>query len=155
MLKYNLPVEPEELKFAFQLGDAAGSQQMPIDNIENKEIDILDEETGEINEIRLKDNPISRFGSAIAQHYGNDESKYFSIMNRILALMEILSSDEKVKKYLKPDPDDGEFVMVNNILIEAMADFPMSDMGEIDKDAFFLKVQEMIENDENTDLNEI
>jgi hypothetical protein len=151
MLNRILPVDPEELQFAFQLGNAAGTQQMPIDNLENKGIDIFDKNSGEIHEIRLKDNPINRFGSAIAQEFGKDESKYYSLMNRVVALMRILSTDERAETYTKNHPDDSEFVMVNNVMIEAMADFPISDDGEIDRDAFFLKVQEILENDPNVD----
>jgi len=150
MPKWNLPVDPEELLFAFQLGNAAGTHQMPIDNPETKGIDLLDEETGSIQQIRLKDNSINRFGGAIAQEFGEDESKVYSIMNRIAALMRLLSEDERVKPYLKADPDDSEHTMINNALIEVMAKFPISRDGEFDKDIFFKEVQELIEDERDT-----
>jgi hypothetical protein len=74
MPKCNIPVTPEELQFALQRGNAAGTRQMPIDNPETKGINLLDEKSGEIQEIRLKDNPINRFSPAIAHEFGDDES---------------------------------------------------------------------------------
>ena len=154
MLKRNLPIDPDELMYAFQIGNAAGSQQMPIENVENRGLNIFDEETGDINEIRLSDNPINRFGSAIAQEYGGDESKFHSIMNRLMALMRIISNKEKVEKYLKPHPDD-EYIMVNNVLVEVMADFPMTGNGEIDEDQFFIKVDKILEKEQKEKDGEI
>ena len=150
MPKWNLPVEPEELLFAFQLGNAAGTHQMPIDNPETKEINLLDEDSGEIQQIRLKDNHINRFGGAIAQEFGEDESKFYSIMTRISSLMRILSDDERVKPYLKDDPDDSGNTMINNVLFEVMAKFPISRDGEFDKDTFFKEVKELTGNSKNT-----
>lgn len=152
MPKWNLRVDPEELLFALQLGNAAGNHLMPIDNPETKGIDLLDEETGTIQELRFKDNPINRFGVAIAQEFGKDESKFYSIMNRIAAFMRLLSDDERVKPYLKEHPEDIENTMINNTLIEVMAKFPISEDGEIDKDTFFREVVDLIENDKNTKL---
>ena len=147
MPKWNLPVDPEELQFALQLGNAAGTHQMPVENPETKGIELFDEESGEIQKIRFKDNPINRFGGAIAKEFGEDESKFYSIMNRIAALMRLLSDDERVKPYLKTDPTDGENTMINNTLIEVMAKFPISDDGELDSDAFFKAVKPLIENE--------
>jgi hypothetical protein len=39
--------------------------------------------------------------------------------------------------------------MINNVLIEVVAKFPISDDGELDKDAFFREVKELIENDKH------
>lgn len=144
MPKWNLPVDPEELQFALQLGNFAATYRMPTDNPETKGIDLLDEETGEIEELRFKDNPINRFGGAIAQEFGQDESKFYSIMNRITALMRLLSDDDRVKPYLKAHPEDSEHTMINNALIEVMAKFPISENGEIDKDVFFREVEDLI-----------
>ena len=146
MIQRNLPVTPEELLFAFQLGNAGASHQMPMESVENKEINILDEETGEIDGFRLADNPMNRFGSAIVQEFGEDEDKFYSIMNRIMALMRILSHEDKISNYLKPHHEDNDSVMVKDILFEIMADFPMSVNGEIDEDAFFVKLRELTEN---------
>lgn len=89
MPKWNLPVDPEELQFALQLGSAAETYQMPIENPETKGIDLFDEESGEIQQIRFKDNPMNRFGGAIVKEFGQDESKFYSIMNRIAALLRL------------------------------------------------------------------
>ena len=146
MTEWNLPVDPEELQFALQLGQAAGIHQMPIDNPETKGINLVDEEAGIIEKLRLRDNPINRFGGAIAQEFGEDESKFYSIMNRIFALMRLLSDDERVAPYLKADPENSEYTMINNAVIEVMARFPISEDGKINKDAFFREVDELIEN---------
>jgi hypothetical protein len=147
MPKWNLPVDPEELQFALQLGNAAGTTQMPIENPETKQINIVDEESGEIQKISLKDNPINRFGGAIAQEFGKDESKFYSIMNRIAALMRLLSDDKRVQPYLKSDPADSEHTMINNVLIEVIAKFPISRNGDLDKDAFFAEVEKLVSNE--------
>lgn len=145
MPKWNLPVEPKELQFAVQLGNAAVNDQMPTDIPETKEIDLLYEESGEFQEFRCKDNPINRFGCAIATEFGKNVSKYYSMMNRIGVLMKLMS-DERVKPYLKTDPTDSERTMINNVLIELLAKFPISDAGELDRDAFFREVKEFIKN---------
>lgn len=144
MPEWNLPVDPEELQFALQLGQAAGIHQMPIDNPETKGINLVDEEAGVIQKLRLRDNPINRFGGAIAQEFGEDESKFYSIMNRIFALMRLLSDDERAAPYLKADPENNEYTMINKAVIEVMARFPISEDGEINKDAFFREVEELI-----------
>jgi hypothetical protein len=110
---------------------------------------LFDEESGEIHEIRFKDNPINRFGSAIVKEFGQDESKFYSIMNRIVALMRLMSDDERVKPYLKTDPTGSGYTMINNVIIEVIAKFPISDDGELDKDAFFKEVKELIENNKH------
>ena len=83
------------------------------------------------------------------EEFAEDESKFYSIMNRIAALMRLLADDERVKPYLKTDPTDSEHTMINNTLIEVMAKFPISDDGELDKDAFFREVKELIENEKH------
>ena len=72
-------------------------------------------------------------------------------MNRIAALMRLLSDDERVKPYLKTHPDDSEHTLINNALIEVMARFPISEDGQFDKDAFFRELQELVENENNTE----
>ncbi|MFH2046938.1 MAG: hypothetical protein ABIK92_17550 [Pseudomonadota bacterium] len=145
MPKWNLTVEPTELQFAVQLGNAAVTDQMQTDNPETKGIDLFDEKSGEFQEFQCKDNPINRFGCAIATEFGKNVSKYYSIMNRIGILMRLMS-DERVNPYLKTDSTDSERTMINNVLIEVLAKFPVSDAGELDRDAFFREVQELIEN---------
>jgi hypothetical protein len=151
MPKWNLPVDPEELRFAIQLGMAAAILQMPIDSPESRTIKLFDEETGEIQEIGIKDTVISRFEAAIAQEFGKDESKFYSIMNRIRALLGLMIEDKRCKPYLKTNPTDSTHTLMNNVLIEVMAKFPISNdgEGEFDRDIFFREVKELLKNEKD------
>ena len=73
-------------------------------------------------------------------------------MNRLMALMRILSNKEEVKKYIKPHHDDSDFVMVSSVLVEVMADFPMTEDGEIDEDRFFIKVEKILEKEKTGEI---
>ncbi len=126
MPKWNLPVRPEELQFALQVGNAAGTNQTPMDN--------------------PSDSPVDRFRAAIAQEFGNDISRFYSIMNRTAALMRLSSEDERTLQYLTTSADNSEGVMINDALIKVMARFPISQEGEFDEDAFFKEVNGLVEN---------
>jgi hypothetical protein len=120
---------------------------MPVANPETKGIDLLDEKSGKIEKIRLGDNPINRFSLAIAHEFGDDESRFFSIMNRIAALARLLADDKRIEPYLKVNPNDRENPMINNAVINVMAQFPIFEDGEFDRDAFFSEVRKAVENE--------
>jgi hypothetical protein len=101
-----LPVTPDELKFALSLGNSAAAHKTPIENPETKKLHIVDDETGEVDgTIGLVDNAINRFGGAIAKEFGQDEQKFFSIMNRAFELSKLME-DDRMKPYVINDSVD-------------------------------------------------
>lgn len=133
MAQWNMPVEPDELLYALKVGNAAALNQMPLEHIPGQGLEIVDEETGQVQTIYFADNAVNRFGVAIAREFDNMGSKFFSLMTRIGALMRLLE-DERAKPYVEPE---GEFTKIRNAMIEAMAAFPISPEGFIDVDRFF------------------
>jgi hypothetical protein len=67
------------------------------------------------------------------------------MMNRIAALMRLLSDDKRINSYLKVNPNDSENTMINSAVIKVMAKFPISEDGEFDRDAFFKEVHKTVE----------
>jgi len=133
MAQWNMPVEPEELLYALKVGNAAALNQMPLDHTPGDGLEIVDEETGQVQTVKFTDNAVNRFGVAIAREFDNMGSKFFSLMTRIGALMRLLE-DERAKPFVELE---GEFTKIRNALIETMASFPISPEGFMDVDGFF------------------
>jgi len=133
MAQWNMPVEPDELLYALKVGNAAALNQMPLKHTPGRGLEIMDEETGQVQTIHFADNAVNRFGVAIAREFDNMGSKFFSLMTRIGALMRILE-DDRAKPYVELE---GEFTKIRNAMIEAMAAYPISPEGFLDVDQFF------------------
>jgi hypothetical protein len=133
MTQWNMPVEPDELLYALKVGNAAALNQMPMTHTPDQGLEIVDEDTGDIQTIRFVDNAVNRFGVAIAHEFDNMGSKFLSLMTRIGALMRLLE-DERATPYVELE---GEFTRIRNTMIETMASFPISPEGFFDVDQFF------------------
>ena len=133
MARWNMPVEPDELLYALKVGNAAALNQMPLKHTPGQGLEIVDEETGQIQTVHFADNAVDRFGVAIAREFDNMGSKFFSLMTRIGALMRLLE-DDRAKPYVQME---GEFTKIRNAMIETMASFPISPDGFLDADRFF------------------
>lgn len=46
----------------------------------------------------------------------------------------ILSSGERVKPYIKAHPDNSEIDIIDNVLVETISDFSISEEEKIDKE---------------------
>lgn len=137
MAQWNMPVEPDELLYALKVGNAAALNQMPLKHTPGAGLEVVDEETGQIQTIHFADHAVNRFGVAIAREFDNMGSKFFSLMTRIGALMRLLE-DERAKPYVKLE---GEFTRIRNAMIETMASFPISPEGFLDADLFFIHLE--------------
>lgn len=133
MARWNMPVEPDELLYALKVGNAAALNQMPLAHTPGKGLEIVDEETGQIQTVHFADSAVNRFGVAIAREFDNLGSKFFSLMTRIGALMRLIE-DERAKPYVQLE---GEFTKIRNAMIETMASFPITPDGFVDADQFF------------------
>jgi hypothetical protein len=133
MAQWNMPVEPDELLYALKVGNAAALNQMPLKHTPGQGLEIVDEETGQIQTVHFADHAVNRFGVAIAREFDNMGSKFFSLMTRIGALMRLLEHD-RAKPYVELE---GEFTKIRNAMIETMASFPISPEGFVDVDKFF------------------
>ncbi len=150
MLEQIVPVDPEELLFAFKVGSSAAGFDMPLESPATKSVHAFDHKTGKTDEIRLVDNPMSRFMTSVANEFRHDASKFYSIMQRINALIVLMGTDERAKEYLKAPPGNREMLAFDNALIEVMAQIRFSESGEFDKDLFFNNVEEIKKNDNQT-----
>ncbi len=133
MAQWNMPVQPDELLYALKVGNAAALNQMPLSHLPGQGLELVDEDTGQVQTVRFADNAVNRFGAAIAREFDNMGSKFFSLMTRIGALMRLLE-DERAKPYVQ---SEGEYTRIRNAMIEAMASFPISSDGFMDVDRFF------------------
>lgn len=133
MAQWNMPVQPDELLYALKVGNAAALNQMPLKHTPGQGLEIVDEETGQVQTVHFDDNAVNRFGVAIAQEFDNMGSKFFSLMTRIGALMRLLE-DDRARPYVEAD---GEFTKIRNAMIEEMASYPISPEGFLDVDRFF------------------
>ncbi|MBC2744920.1 MAG: hypothetical protein HGJ93_18320 [Desulfosarcina sp.] len=133
MARWNMPVEPDELLYALKVGNAAALNQMPLKHTPGQGLEIVDEETGQVQTVHFADNAVNRFGVAIAREFDNMGSKFFSLMTRIGALMRLLE-DDRAKPYVELE---GGFTKIRNAMIEAMASYPISPEGFLDIDQFF------------------
>lgn len=133
MARWNMPVEPDELLYALKVGNAAALNQMPLKHTPGEGLEIVDEETGQVQTVHFADNAVNRFGVAIAREFDNMGSKFFSLMTRIGALMRLLE-DDRAQPYVELE---GDFTKIRNAMIEAMASFPISQEGFVDVDQFF------------------
>lgn len=133
MVRWNIPVEPDELLYALKVGNAAALNQMPLHHIPGEGLKIVDEETGMVQTIHFTDHAVNRFGVAIAREFDHMGSKFFSLITRIGALMRLLE-DDRSRPFVEME---GEFTRIRNSMIEAMASFPISPEGFLDVDRFF------------------
>ena len=106
MAQWNMPVEPDELLYALKVGNAAAMNQMPLKHTPGQGLEIMDEETGQIQTVHFADNAVNRFGMAIAHEFDNMGSKFFSLMTRIGALISD-AHREKVEGYLELAREEG------------------------------------------------
>lgn len=91
------PVDVEEFSFAFAVGAAAYAYRMPMRSpTENKLL--LEDEKGDVQEIRITDVPLNRAALAIRDQCQGDMEMFQAIMHRIFALMK-LQSHEKMQQW--------------------------------------------------------
>jgi len=133
MAQWNMPVEPDELLYALKVGNAAALNQMPLKHTPGQGLELMDEETGQVQTVHFADNAVNRFGVAIAREFDNMGSKFFSLMTRIGALMRLIE-DDRAKPYVELE---GEYTKIRNAMIETMASFPITPDGFLDVDQFF------------------
>lgn len=151
MIIQYLPVKPEELQYAMQISNVEMIYKMVLDSFENKNQTILVGESGKNINFSLNDAPMNESGGAVLKGADKDECefKFHSIINRISALVQLINSDDRAKPYLKLDPSGNTQIMIDTILIETIATFPIYENVGIDKDTFFKEVKKFI------NLNEI
>ena len=77
MAQWNMPVQPDELLYALKVGNAAALNQMPLSHRPGQVLELVDEDTGQVQTVRFADNAVNRFGVAIAKEFDNMGSKFF------------------------------------------------------------------------------
>jgi len=136
------PVKAKELQYAIQVNDLEMIYKMVANSFEKQKYTIMVEESGENSDFRLNDISNNRFRGTTFKGPGKDycEFKFHSIINRLIALMRVINSDERAKPYLKSD-SEGSTQIIHIALIEVMARFPIYKNGEMDNNMFFKEVR--------------
>jgi len=132
-------LEPEEFLFAARVGDAAGTLQTPVENPSAKKFVVLDDNGEEALSFRMRDDPTTRFGLAVAGHFRNEERKMMAFMFRWFALMRLTDSP-RMKEWAKADDEDPDATLIRETVLRVAARFPMSEGYVFDEEAFFAEV---------------
>ena len=135
MLDRPIPtVAIDELKFAAGVCFAAASQRGPYPNPTQYGLEIVDDESGNVNRLCPTDNPLSRGILAVREQF--DREKAVALMMRINGLM-YLVDDSRMKPYIREV--DGAQQMAE-VLLEIAAIEPMAGLDGFNADAFFESV---------------
>ncbi len=132
------PVDVEEFSFALAVGGAAYAYRMPMSSPSENKI-LLEDEEGNIEEIRLTDVPLNRAALAIRDQCRGDMEMFQSIMHRVFAFMN-LRNHEKMQRWTKQS-DDPEQIGIHSAVIEAAATLPLDQYGHFEPNRFFQTVE--------------
>jgi hypothetical protein len=121
-----LPLDPKEMAFLARLADdvSSGTRVASIRKPSDRSVSLLDERTGEIDDIGFVDNPFNRVMFAIKQYCGGDTQKFMSAMLRLWAFADIVN-------WLKatgtiPDLNDTRFAELFDWAVEISAGMPLN-----------------------------
>lgn len=135
-------VDPDELMFAIQLGQAAAMHKMPTTNPEQFTIDVIDDDPDGVSEVRLTDNHMNRFSLAVQDHCDGDKDKFIAIMKRWFALLDVCN-DDKLSEFTTPSKEKGACELRTEVIVIA-ATMPLDDKGRFNPGNFFRRVEAMI-----------
>jgi hypothetical protein len=136
--KNTLPIEPETLEHAIQIGFLAKNNKRSTERYEDRKLKQIEKKMREINNNLFFGTTFLNLLYAIDKEYGQDESKFLSIMNRFDALINLLrDNDPRMKSYLIKDKS---IIKVDTVVIEIIASIPITPNGEIDKALFFKRL---------------
>ncbi|MEM6496367.1 MAG: hypothetical protein AAF709_06545 [Pseudomonadota bacterium] len=134
-------VDPEEILFAIQVGQAAAMHQMPSTNPEEFSVGTIHDDGG-VGKMRLCDNSMNRFSLAVREHCKNDVEEFKSIMTRWFALLHILSDPRLVQLTRSSNQDDADEMRTEVITIAATMSLDRD--GRFKPNKFFRRVQALI-----------
>src|ERR1044072_6380925 len=83
-----LPFEVEEFSYVFDIAMHASMNKRAARNPSDKSI-LFEESDGSVVRLSPTDIPMNRAAMAVVEHHRNDTPKYYSMMFRLCALMEI------------------------------------------------------------------
>ena len=136
-----IAIDAAEMNFIIGLATAAATYRMPHKTPVGVPVN-LDMGGGEIQTVKIVDNPMNRGMMAIKRHCGNDSDKFFSATLRFMALGAVYR-DTRCKPYVREVPDDEQTIDVSAAIGHVAGMMPLDDNGEFDLDVFFAHVEEI------------
>lgn len=140
------PMDKEQFAFALNIAMHAGHRSMPVKNPEQFSLNIYDDETGDISEISLVDNPMNRAGIAVKGHFEDDSEQLHNFMMRFLALLNFLDT-KKAKDWIMKSKKDPEMEWIHPAVIDSAAEFSMNKKGKFPLKSFLKQVERIAEAD--------
>jgi hypothetical protein len=137
----SLPIDPDEMNFIIGLATAAATYKMPHKTPVGVPVS-LDMGGGEIQTLKLVDNPMNRGMMAIKRHCGNDSEKFFSATLRFMALGAVYR-DKRSEPYFREIPADDQTHEVSAAIGHVAGILPLDGHGEFDLDEFFAQAEEV------------
>lgn len=134
-----LTFDLEEFSYVFDLAMHASMVKLAARNPSDKSM-LLENSDGSVVRLRPTDIPINRAAMAVVEHYRNDHSKYYSMMFRLFALMEILE-DKALDRWRREDKDIPEIREIHRAVIDAAATFPLTKRGRFSRPKFLKEVE--------------
>ncbi len=104
---------------------------------------LLDDETGELNEFRFTDKPLTRGTLAVIEQFKDDRQKAMALMMRIHGLTDLLH-DERMKPFIR-DGAELEALEIRTEVFEVAATEPFDNVRGFKAHKFFRKVKAKIE----------
>lgn len=131
----SIPIDPDEMNFIIGLASAAATYRMPHETPVGNPVH-LDMGNGEVQTIKLVDNPMNRGMMAIKRHCGNDSDKFFSASLRFMALGRVYN-DKRFTAYTREIPGDDKMFEVSSAIGHVAGTMPLDEQGEFDLNNFF------------------
>lgn len=139
-------VDPDHFGFAIQVASAAHALKMPMKSPATEGGSIRFPDGREI-QFNFTDIPANRALMAMRDHFGPDTNSFVAAAMRFFALHR-LWPHERMKKWVKPSPEEPDVVLMHDAVFQAAATLPLDDNGEFAEKAFFDRVEELAAEDE-------
>ena len=132
------PIDVDEFIGAYQYAEMVSDNEMVEEIPALERFKIIKEGSA----FGLSNNPLNRFGMALARHFRKERGKMRSFMFRFWAL-EPLLEDPRFADYVRHK--DSEHPEVHRAMIEAACNLPLGTNYEFEPQSFWSEVQSIAE----------
>jgi hypothetical protein len=128
-------VRPEELKFAVGIACAAAAMKGPYPTPPERELTVLDEQTGEETTYRFANHAAARGAFAVMQQFEHEPRKALALLMRWSELTRLVS-DPRMQPYLRAS-SDGSSVDLRPEVLDVAAELVLDGDKGFDTRTFF------------------
>jgi hypothetical protein len=136
----SIAIDPDEMNFIMGLASAAATYRMPHKTPVGSPVH-LDMGNGEVETLKLADNPMNRGMMAIKRHCGDDGEKFFSACLRFMALGRVYN-DKRFEPYMR-EIGDEQLCEVSAAIGHVAGAMRLDEHGHFDLDKFFAQAEEI------------